>query len=124
MLILFLSLKQIYIFTLFLSFSAVQNTPDLFSAFGFKYEADESGHNSMPVLIALTLFTQTFWGPVEKCLTLAMNFNSRYNEFQADKYACTLGMGHELAEGLVKISVGKKFREILYSKYTDTGSFG
>ncbi|CAM9198153.1 unnamed protein product, partial [Ectocarpus fasciculatus] len=113
-------ITQIYIFTLFLSFSAVQNTPDLFSAFGFKYEADESGHNSMPVLIALTLFTQTFWGPVEKCLTLAMNFNSRYNEFQADKYACTLGMGHELAEGLVKISVenlGNMVPDSLYSLY-------
>lgn len=97
---------QVYIFALFLSFSAVQNTPGLFSAFGFKYESDADGHNSMPVLIGLTLFTQTFWGPVEKCLSLVMNFNSRYNEFQADKFACTLGMGQELADGLVKISIG------------------
>ncbi len=95
-----------YIFCLFLSFSAVQNSPGLFAAFGFKYISDADGHNAMPVLIGLTLFSQTFWGPVEKVLSLAMNFNSRRNEFQADKFACDLGMGADLAEGLIKISIG------------------
>ena len=70
--------------------------------------ADSAGNNAMPVLIGLTLFTQTFWGPVDKCLTLAMNFNSRRNEFQADNFACSMGMGADLAEGLIKISIGKE----------------
>lgn len=103
-----------YIFTLFLSFSVVQNSPSLFSAFGFKYMADAAGNNTMPVLIGLTLFTQTFWGPVEKCLSLAMNFNSRRNEFQADAFACSLDMGAELSEGLVKISVGMDILHIYW----------
>lgn len=36
-----------------------------------------------------------------------MNFNSRYNEFAADKYARSLGMADALGRGLVKISVGE-----------------
>lgn len=34
------------------------------------------------------------------------NFNSRANEFAADKYANDLGMGPALASGLIKISIG------------------
>jgi STE24 endopeptidase len=99
-------ISQLYIFSLFLTFSTVQHTPALFEAFGFKYVADSAGNNSMPVLIGLVLFTQTFWGPVDKLLSLIMNFNSRYNEFQADKFSCDLGYGEELAQGLIKISIG------------------
>jgi Zn-dependent protease with chaperone function len=36
-----------------------------------------------------------------------MNFNSRRNEFAADKYAQELGMADALGRGLVKISVGE-----------------
>ena len=39
-----------------------------------------------------------------------MNFNSRYNEFAADRYAQSLGMADALGRGLVKISVGEKER--------------
>jgi STE24 endopeptidase len=92
-------ITQLYIFVLFLTFSFVQNTPALFSAFGFTYTSP------MPVLIGLVLFTQTFWSPVDKLLTLVMNINSRRNEFAADRYAAALGMGTDLGEGLVKISV-------------------
>lgn len=35
-----------------------------------------------------------------------VNINSRANEFAADKYAATLGMGDGLATGLIKISIG------------------
>ena len=92
-------ITQLYIFALFLTFSYVQNTPSLFSAFGFTYSSP------MPVFIGLVLFSQTFWSPVDKFLTLLMNVNSRTNEFAADRYAAALGMGGDLCEGLVKISV-------------------
>lgn len=61
----------------------------------------------MPVFIGLMLFTQTFWGPVEKILSLCMTFNSRTNEFAADAYAVSLNMGQPLASGLIKISIGR-----------------
>jgi len=44
---------------------------------------------------------------VEKLLSLLMTFNSRTNEFAADRYAVSLHMGKELASGLIKISVGR-----------------
>ena len=91
-------ITQLYIFALFLTFSYVQNTPSLFSAFGFTYDLP------MPVFIGLMLFSQTFWSPVDKLLTFLMNINSRTNEFAADRYAAKLGMGADLCEGLVKIS--------------------
>ena len=51
-----------------------------------------------------------------------MNINSRRNEFQADKYACDLGMGAPLGTGLIKISVENKgaatmLPDKLYSTY-------
>ena len=60
----------------------------------------------MPVIIGLVLFSQTFWSPVDKALTLVMNFNSRYNEFSADRYARDLDYAEPLASGLIKISIG------------------
>ena len=98
--------SQVFTFGLFYAFSLVQNTPGLFAAFGFHYSADTVAH-PMPVFIGLMLFTQTFWSPVEKVLTLMMTFNSRTNEFAADQYAVSLGMGKPLASGLIKISIGE-----------------
>lgn len=49
-----------------------------------------------------------------------MNFNSRANEFAADRYALDLGMGAALGSGLVKISVenlGNMVPDELYSAY-------
>lgn len=104
-------ISQLYTFALFLAFSYVQNSPGLFAAFGFAYS--NSAAAPMPVFIGLMLFTQTFWSPVEKVLSLLMTFNSRTNEFAADAYAVTLGMGKDLAGGLIKISVGKDIPIIL-----------
>jgi STE24 endopeptidase len=97
-------ISQIYTFALFLAFSHVQNTPGLFAAFGFGYT--DSSSQPMPVFIGLMLFSQTFWSPVEKLLSLAMTYNSRSNEFAADAYAVSLDMGAPLATGLIKISIG------------------
>lgn len=92
-------ISQLYTFCLFLAFSYVQNTPGLFTAFGFAYQ------DQMPVFIGLMLFTQTFWSPVEKILSILMTFNSRRNEFAADEFAVDLGRGKALGQGLIKISI-------------------
>lgn len=107
-------ISQLYTFTLFLSFSYVQHTPGLFAAFGFAFV------NPMPVFIGLMLFSQTFWSPVEKVLSLMMTFNSRMNEFAADAFAVGLGMGKELGSGLIKISIENLSNMVpdpLYSMY-------
>ena len=101
-------ISQLYTFCLFLAFSYVQSTPALFTSFGFKYQSP------MLVFIGLMLFTQTFWGPVDKALSLIMTFNSRTNEFAADAFAVQLGKGAALASGLIKISIGKFFIHYSY----------
>ena len=66
------------------------------------------------------LFSQTFWSPVDKLLSLFMNFNSRRNEFAADRYAQSLGMEDDLCKGLIKISIenlGNMVPDSLYSLY-------
>lgn len=109
-------ISQVYTFSLFLCFSLVQNTPALFSAFGFSVSASEP----TPVCIGLVLFIQSTWTPVDKILTLCVNINSRANEFAADNYAKELGMGADLASGLIKISIenlGNLVPDSLYSLY-------
>lgn len=49
-----------------------------------------------------------------------MNYNSRCNEFAADRYAVKLGMGEALGRGLVKISaenLGNMVPDPWYSMY-------
>ncbi len=94
-------ISQIYTLCLFLSFSYVQSSAPLFAAFGFRSNNVDSG----TVIVGLILFTQTYWGPVDKFLTFLLNVNSRRNEFQADKFSQQLGMGSELSSGLIKISI-------------------
>ena len=53
-------------------------------------------------------------------LNFIMNFNSRCNEFAADRYAVKLGMGEALGRGLVKIStenLGNMVPDPWYSMY-------
>jgi len=110
-------ISQIYTLCLFLSYSYVQSSASLFSAFGFKYSDLESPGI---VFVGLILFTQTYWGPVDKFLTFLLNVNSRHNEFQADQYSQQLGMGEELSSGLIKIStenLGNMVPDSLYSVY-------
>ena len=78
--------QQFYTFTMFLSFSYMMDDSQLSSAFGFNY----SEKGAMPVFIGLLLFTQVFFLPVDKVLRLGLTFNSRYNEFMADKFAKVL----------------------------------
>lgn len=55
-------ISQVYTFSLFLCFSLVQNTPALFSAFGFTVVPNEP----TPAIIGLVLFLQSTWTPVDK----------------------------------------------------------
>lgn len=101
---------QVYTLALFLSFSLLSQTPRLYVAFGFAAGSavtSSSGSVSehVPVFIALMLFLQTFWGPVDKLLNLLLTANSRRNEFAADAYAVSLGYGKDLTSGLLKISL-------------------
>ena len=53
-------------------------------------------------------------------LNFVMNYNSRCNEFAADRYAVKLGMGEALGRGLVKISaenLGNMVPDPWYSMY-------
>ena len=94
-------ISNMYTFALFSSFTYMQSNASLFSAFGLKL----TGESPAPVLLGLLLFTQTYWAPVDKLLQFLLNMNSRRNEFQADQYSKDLGMGKELASGLIKISI-------------------
>ena len=112
--------QQVYTFIMFLSFSFMMDDSQLSSAFGFHY----THKGDMPVFIGLILFTQVFFLPVDKVLRLGLTFNSRYNEFMADKFAKdTFNYGNELASGLIKISMenlGTLVPDWLYSAYNNS----
>ena len=113
------AITQLYIFVFFFTFTYVQSNHAMFTAFGFNFSQNIVEHPT-PVFVGLMLFSQTFWSPVEKILTLVMNFNSRKNEFAADRYAQSLGMEDDLCKGLIKISIenlGNMVPDALYSLY-------
>eukprot|EP01039_Chlorochromonas_danica_P010785 gene10785-11985_t len=92
--------SQVYTFAFFAAFASSQHHLAIFQAFGFA-----PSQEGVPVCIGLLVFAQVFWGPIDKLLSLIMTLNSRTNEFGADAYAHSLGLGAPLASGLVKISV-------------------
>jgi STE24 endopeptidase len=95
------AVSQLYTLALFGSFAGLALQPSLFSSFGFA----ASIASPPPVFIALLLFLQTAWAPVDKLLNVLLTVNSRRNEFQADAFAVQLGRGQDLCGGLVKLSV-------------------
>lgn len=110
---------QLYTFALFATFAYVKNNSALFSAFGFAYETIGLTDPN-PMFIALTLFTSTYWTPVDKVLTFLVNVNSRRNEFAADQYGAKLGYAKQLASGLIKLQIENKGNMVpdrLYSIY-------
>jgi STE24 endopeptidase len=109
-------ISQIYTFALVKTFTFVQGNSGLYSAFGFTF----TGVESTPVFIGMMLFVQTYWSPVESILSFFMNMNSRYNEFQADKYSKDLGYAEDLAKGLIKLNIenlGNMVPDPYYSTY-------
>ena len=56
-------------------------------------------------------------------LQLAHQFNSRQDEYAADRYACEMGLGLELYNGLMLLASGQKklsFWQRLTSDHPDT----
>jgi len=110
-----LVVTQTYTGVMFWCFSLVFSNSDLFAAFGFSRE-----EHSTPTIIALLLFTQTIWAPVDKTLSFLLTLFSRVNEFQADKFSFDLDMGPDLKSGLCKIhleNLGAMCPDWLYSAY-------
>lgn len=91
---------QLYTGASFYCFSLCFNSTDLYRAFGF-----DGVDRPVPTMIALMLFFQTIWAPVDKILSFVMTIFSRMNEFAADKFSVDLGMSKSLQTGLCKISL-------------------
>jgi len=96
-----LVVTQTYMGAAFYSFSLCYNATGLYRAFGFS----DGAENPVPTIIALLLFFQTIWAPVDKILSFATTLFSRYNEFAADAFSASLGWSAELQTGLCKISL-------------------
>lgn len=96
------SLSQLYTLALLSSFASLQHSAGIFRAFGF---STASGAEA-PVFVALLLFMQTFWAPIDKIFSLFMTLGSRQNEFAADHFAVQGGRGEALVTGLIKLSAG------------------
>jgi STE24 endopeptidase len=106
---------QVYTAASFYCFSLCYNSTDLYRAFGF-----DGVDRPVPTMIALLLFFQTIWAPVDKILSFVMTLFSRMNEFAADKFSSDLGMGKALQTGLCKISLenlGAMCPDPLYATY-------
>jgi len=73
---------------------------DLYRAFGF-----DGVDRPIPTMLALLLFFQTIWAPIDKVLSFILTINSRRNEFAADRFSSDLGMSAKLQTGLCKISL-------------------
>merc|ERR1712032_176542 len=104
---------QVYTGAAFYCFSLCYNSVTLYEAFGFE-------STKVPAMIALLLFFQTIWAPVDKILSFILTINSRSNEFAADKFSSDQGMSKELQSGLCKIhleNLGAMCPDFLYSTY-------
>ena len=95
-------ITQLYFGASFYGFSLCYGPQavDLYQAFGF-----DGASRPVPTIIALLLFFQTIWAPIDKVLSFALTLNSRRNEFQADRFSVDLGMSQQLQTGLCKISL-------------------
>ena len=106
---------QLYFGISFYFFSLVYGSRDVVAAFGF-----DSADRPVPTIVALLLFMQTFWVPVDKVLSFALTVFSRMNEFAADRFSAELGMSKTLITGLTKIhleNLGAMRPDPIYSTY-------
>mmetsp|Transcript_63313 Transcript_63313/g.177173 ORF Transcript_63313/g.177173 Transcript_63313/m.177173 type:complete len:367 (+) Transcript_63313:482-1582(+) len=106
---------QVYFGAAFYIFSLCFTSHDLFAAFGF----DDSSR-PVPTVIALLLFFQTIWAPVDKMLSFVLTVFSRHCEFGADEFSVDLGMSQKLQSGLCKIhleNLGAMCPDPWYSMY-------
>jgi len=109
------AVTQVYFGVAFYFFSLCYTSKDLYAAFGF-----DSTTSDVPTLIALLLFFQTLWAPVDKVLSFILTVHSRHCEFAADKFSFDLDMSQDLQSGLCKIhleNLGAMCPDSLYSMY-------
>jgi STE24 endopeptidase len=106
-------ITQVYSGAAFFIFSLCYTSTDLYRAFGF-----DAGPT--PTIIALLIFFQTIWAPVDKVLSFILTIFSRHNEFAADSFSVDLGMSQKLQSGLCKIhleNLGAMCPDPWYSMY-------
>ncbi|GMI09680.1 hypothetical protein TrRE_jg331 [Triparma retinervis] len=104
---------QLYFGAAFYTFGIFQNYPQLYAAFGFP-------EDGVPSIVALFLFFQTVWAPVDKVISFLLTLNSRACEYQADKYSIAKLRQTGLKSGLTKIhleNLGAMKIDWLYSMY-------
>jgi len=109
------AVTQIYFGVAFYFFSKCYSSSDLYAAFGF-----DDTNSQVPTIIALMLFFQTLWAPVDKILSFVLTVFSRHCEFAADKFSVDLDMSQDLQSGLCKIhleNLGAMCPDNLYSMY-------
>uniref|UniRef100_A0A7R9X169 CAAX prenyl protease n=1 Tax=Craspedostauros australis TaxID=1486917 RepID=A0A7R9X169_9STRA len=109
------AVTQFYFGAAFYFFSLCYTNRELYAAFGFD---DES--QPVPTVIALMLFFQTIWAPIDKILSFVLTVFSRHCEFAADKFSVDLDMSKELQSGLCKIhleNLGAMCPDPWYSSY-------
>lgn len=106
---------QLYFGAAFYFFSLTYGSEDLYAAFGF-----DDPNRPTATIIALLLFFQTLWAPVDKILSFILTIVSRHNEFAADKFSVDLDMSKDLQSGLCKIhleNLGAMDPDTWYSTY-------
>lgn len=106
---------QVYVGAAFYFFSLAYGEKGLYAAFGFDDPKRETA-----TIIALLLFFQTLWAPVDKILSFVMTVVSRHNEFAADRFSVDHGMSRDLQSGLCKIhleNLGAMNPDPWYSTY-------
>merc|ERR1712194_419306 len=109
------AVTQIYFGVAFYFFSKCYSSSDLYAAFGF-----DDTNSQVPTIIALMLFFQTLWAPVDKILSFVLTVFSRHCEFAADKFSVDLDMSQDLQSGLCKIhleNLGAMCPDNLYSMH-------
>uniref|UniRef100_A0A7S1VGS5 CAAX prenyl protease n=1 Tax=Grammatophora oceanica TaxID=210454 RepID=A0A7S1VGS5_9STRA len=105
---------QLYFGASFYFFSLCYMSEELYRAFGF------DGPGPTPTIIALMLYFQTLWAPVDKLLSFFITVLTRQGEFAADKFSVELKMGKKLQSGLCKIhleNLGAMAPDPWYSMY-------
>lgn len=108
-------ITQLYFGAAFYFFASCYTSRDLFAAFGF-----DDPQRPVPTIIALLLFFQTLWSPVDKLLSFILTVFSRMNEFAADRFSVDLGFSKKLQSGLCKIhleNLGAMAPDHWYSTY-------
>jgi STE24 endopeptidase len=109
------AVTQMYFGAAFYFFSLTYGSRSLYAAFGF-----DDVSRPVPTIVALLLFFQTLWAPVDKILSFILTITSRHNEFAADRFSVDLGMSQKLQSGLCKIhleNLGAMCPDPWYSTY-------